>query len=270
MPSQFDDSYHNTFRKPSYDDEASKKWHQLKKEADEVFELRPAPVPKPEMEVEYIDWLQEDFKSDPWLTPRFRKFTANPKRTPWKNQRRMKRTYQYTFTVNWILGSAITWPIAAYIGRCWKTTAGGVAHVPVQRWVHDFPKPEPGRVARLRFRWYAFGSSALMGFLFARHYTDEGVRTGNQWYNRPDLKPKAAMVDTQESIMERTMKKDQYMVLKKEGEGKRSPIYRFFFARDADFTVKENPYANAHREDVWNHKEAMYSDYGNDFRDHHN
>jgi hypothetical protein len=38
-----------------------------------------------------------------------------------------------------------------------------------------------------------------------------------------------------------TMMKAQYVPLH-ETQGKRSPVYRFFFARDADFTIKENPY----------------------------
>ena len=55
------------------------------READEVLIEKLPPVPTPEMEVEYIDWLREDFKSDPWVTLRFRKFMAGPKRIPWKN-----------------------------------------------------------------------------------------------------------------------------------------------------------------------------------------
>ena len=65
--------------------------YHLQKEADEVLELKVPDVPTPEQEVEYIDWLQEDFKSDPWITYRFRKYTANPKRIPWKNTRQLKR-----------------------------------------------------------------------------------------------------------------------------------------------------------------------------------
>jgi hypothetical protein len=64
---------------------------ELNREADEILEPRQPPVPTQEQENKYIDWLQEDFKSDPWVTYRFRKFTANPKRIPWKNARRIKR-----------------------------------------------------------------------------------------------------------------------------------------------------------------------------------
>jgi len=67
--------------------------YRLTKEADEVLEMKQPMVPTPEMEREYIDFLQDDFKSDPWVTYRFRKYTANPKRIPWKNSRQLKRQY---------------------------------------------------------------------------------------------------------------------------------------------------------------------------------
>jgi len=85
MPSQYDTTYNHRFRKPVFDDEKDKKMWQMGREADEVLIEKLPPVPTPEMEVEYIDWLREDFKSDPWVTLRFRKFMAGPKRIPWKN-----------------------------------------------------------------------------------------------------------------------------------------------------------------------------------------
>jgi hypothetical protein len=48
MPSQFDTTYHDTFRKNSFDDEASKRLYQITKEADEVLEVRPPPLPTQE------------------------------------------------------------------------------------------------------------------------------------------------------------------------------------------------------------------------------
>lgn len=73
------------YRKPVFDDAHSKKLWELTKTANEIFEVRKPPVPTQEMEREYVDWLQEDLKKDPWITTRFRKLTANPKRVPWKN-----------------------------------------------------------------------------------------------------------------------------------------------------------------------------------------
>jgi len=131
------------------------------------------------MEVEYIDWLQDDFKSDPWVTHRFRKCTANPKRIPWKNTRQIKRQYQFTFMVNWFVGSVLSWPIAAMIGRSYKVSKGGVPVVRLNRWVHDFPQPEPGRIARLTFRYYSVLSAAFLGYCFARYVTDSTQKHAN-------------------------------------------------------------------------------------------
>ena len=57
MPSQFDTSYHEQFRRNTYDDELSKRMYQLEKEADEVLELQPPPLPTQEQEIEYLDFL---------------------------------------------------------------------------------------------------------------------------------------------------------------------------------------------------------------------
>lgn len=45
MPSQFDSTYHHVFRKPTFDGVMDKTLYQATKEADEVLEMRPAPVP---------------------------------------------------------------------------------------------------------------------------------------------------------------------------------------------------------------------------------
>ena len=65
MPSQFDNVYHKRFGKPSYDDESDMKHYQLKREANEILELKPPPIPTYEQEAEYIDWLKNDIKQDP-------------------------------------------------------------------------------------------------------------------------------------------------------------------------------------------------------------
>jgi len=76
------------------------------------------------------------------------------------------------------------------------------------------------------------------------------MRCSNEWYNRPDLKPFAAMVDQPSDLTTRTMLEAQYN--SKQGTpAKQSALYRYFLARNADFTIKENPYENAHRDDVW-------------------
>ena len=170
--------------------------------------------------------------------------------------------------LNWAFGSLLAWPVAAAIGRRFKVTRGGVPVVPLNRWVHDFPHPEPGRVSRLTFRFYSFTACALLGYVFATKVTDYTVRCSNEWYNRPDLKPFAAMVDKPTDAMHKSMIESQY-VTARESEGKRSPLYRYFMARDADFSLKENPYRNTHAEDVWDARKGHYATYSNRFVEHH-
>ena len=56
MPSQFDNSYHNEFSKPTYDSDKDKIWYQTMREADYVFELAPPRQPTREEELQYMDW----------------------------------------------------------------------------------------------------------------------------------------------------------------------------------------------------------------------
>ena len=154
------------------------------------------------------------------------------------------------------------------VGRYFKTTKGGVPVVPLNRWVHDFPQVDPGRFARITFRWYSFGSAIVMGYMFARATTSSEGRSSNQWYNRPDLKPFPAMVAQPPEVTRDSMLETQYVTQRK-SDVKRSALYRFFMARDADFSLKDNPYRKAHPEDVWDSRKAQYSTYTNRFGDHH-
>jgi hypothetical protein len=97
MPSFYDNTYHNVYRKPVYDTEEDKIAVQNKRVKDEVFELRAPPVPTRQQEDEYMDFLANDLRSDPWITYRFRKYMAGPKRIPWKNSRTIKKEYSYSY-----------------------------------------------------------------------------------------------------------------------------------------------------------------------------
>ena len=211
-------------------------------------------------------------KSDPWVTYRFRKYTASPKRIPWKNQREIKWQHYHTFAIHWALGATLFWPVATVIGRKYKIRKGGVPVVRLNRFVHDFPNVEPGRTSRIFFRWYSVGSSVAFGYLFAKFTTDQNEScVSNEWYNRPDLKPFPAMVQQEENDhMRRTMEQAQYMKqYNAKTSWKETPLYRFFMARDADFTIKDNPYQKLHPEDVWDRRVGHYSTYSNSFGKHH-
>ena len=103
-----------------------------------------------------------------------------------------------------MLGSALSIPFAVAIGRRMKHKQGGVPIVPQQRFVHDFPNLEPGRAARLNFRWYYYGTMIVTGYVFAQFMTRSDTQN-NWWYNRPDLKPHPHMV-AQEDIESRRSK----------------------------------------------------------------
>lgn len=85
MPSTYDNTYHYQFSKPTYDREFDEKVALEQRIADEIFELQVPRLPTKEEEREYMDFLAEDFRSDPWASLRFHKYMAGPKRIPWKN-----------------------------------------------------------------------------------------------------------------------------------------------------------------------------------------
>ena len=57
----------------------------MMREADEVLEIAPARYPTREEQLDYMNFLEQDIRSDPWITLRFKKYMAGPKRIPWKN-----------------------------------------------------------------------------------------------------------------------------------------------------------------------------------------
>jgi hypothetical protein len=140
MPSQFDNTYHHWFSQPTYDTEEDQRFYETKREFETVFEEALPPVPTRDMELEYLDFLQDSFKSDPWVTYRFHKYMAGPKRIPWKNYREQKIHYRHRFWSLVGLSGLAFYPFACVIGRAMKTTQGGVPVYPTPRFVHDFPK----------------------------------------------------------------------------------------------------------------------------------
>jgi len=167
MPSFYDNTYHDIYRQPTYDTDENKAAIERKRVNDEIYERVVPRVPTQEMENEYIDFLAADFRSDPWLTIRFRKYMAGPKRIPWKNARETKSDYKKQFGINWIMGFCFFWPVACMIGRRSLRYQGGAPIVPYQRFIHDFPNLEPAFNSQRTFKCWAYGSSLVAGYIFA-------------------------------------------------------------------------------------------------------
>ena len=87
MPSHIDSTDKQSCSTPVYEHKQDKNRYEKIREVDEVLEMSPARLANQSEEDDYVDWFAADFRSDPWLTYRFRKYTANPKRIPWKNNR---------------------------------------------------------------------------------------------------------------------------------------------------------------------------------------
>lgn len=141
--------------------------------------------------------LQDDIRSDPWVSIRFKKYMAGPKRVPFKNHMQLKKQWRSEFWLWFFIGAAACWPLAIVIGRRSMTSVGGVALAPRQRWVHDWPNVHPNRTTFRVFRRYALGVMIIGGTIAGRSMADMS-KMENSWYTRPDLKPKAAMVDDDE------------------------------------------------------------------------
>lgn len=100
---------------------------------------------------------------------------------------------------------------------------------------------------------------------------DPSMKAANGWYNRPDFKPKAAMIKNVEDddASLRSMKSASYQKHRNIGNENKGVLYRYFFTQDADFELKENPYRNAHPDDVYNPKTQYLTTYATShYRDH--
>ena len=145
MPSTLNNTYHEVFSQPEYDNELDRKRYELIREADEVLEIVPPREPTQAEENDYLEFLADDFRSDRWATMRFRKLTPGPKRIPWKNCKELDKQHRSALLYHFFIGAALSWPLGVAIGRRMRVYQGGVPIVPYQRFIHDFPKVEPGR-----------------------------------------------------------------------------------------------------------------------------
>ena len=109
----------------------------------------------------------------------------------------------------------------------------------------------------------------LCGLAFARYVTDWQATAANEWYNRPDFKPYPAMVKTpgqggsvagQGEDKSAAVIQDKYYWKgeHKNGDYKKSAVYRFFFPMDADFAVEENPFRQMSPLDVRMNRQGKY------------
>lgn len=79
--------------------------------------------------------------------------------------------------------------------------------------------------------------------------------------------PKDTMDVTERTMLEAHY--ESYRNMKHKQEKKKSAWYRLFFPVDADYNVKENPWAHNHPDNVYNPRNGFYGSVTNRFRDHY-
>ena len=135
----------------------------------------------------------------------------------------------------------------------------------------DHPNLHPSATTNRFFRKYAGLTMIAGGMFVAYHMTDE-TPLSNEWYTRPDLKPKAAMVK-EDSMYD----PDAYQQLLETNYGKhrnhdykKNTLYRWLRPGLADFEVKGNKFAGRSPHTNYNKKTGAFPTLQHNYSDHTN
>lgn len=192
---------------------------------------------------------------------------ASPKRYPFKNLAAIKREYRGEFLCYFIIGAVALWPVAILVGKRAMVYSGGVPVAPYQRWIHNWPNVYPNRTTFRFFRRYALGTMFVGSFLFAYRMSDMSIYN-NQWYTRPDLKQKPAMVDetyvydkeVYDQLLRNTYSKYRHDEIKK------STWYRMLWPAQADWNTKAS-YSDRNKVQNYNNN-GQFPTFHHDYSDH--
>ena len=155
------------------------------------------------------------------------------------------------------------------VGRRMKRTQFGVPLPAVNtRMIDSFISVEPSRVARETFGWWSVLTCVTGGYFFARATVDPNEINSNQWYSNPEFKPYPAMVKQEDDLTRKSMQGAVFDKRRGAGDERKGTLMRYFFPHEADFTLKFNPYRDAHPDDVYDKSNQFYPSSTNDFRDH--
>ena len=82
-------SYHWEYSSPRFDTVEDKIRYQRIKEAEYILEPAVPDLPDRQTELDYMEWLGNDLRDDPWISFRKQKYAASPKRVPFANRTRL-------------------------------------------------------------------------------------------------------------------------------------------------------------------------------------
>lgn len=194
---------------------------------------------------------------------------AGPKRVPFKNKQILKGQYRTEYWANFLIGATIAYPFAIFMGNRAQRYQGGVPVVPIQRFVDDWPNVQASRTTWKFFKRYAFGTSFVIGTIYAQYKTDDSILNDN-WYTRPDFKQKAAMVkesfDYDDNVYQQLLEKNYWSHQRK--EWRKGSFWRFINPNYADFTPKTNRFVGGTNFTNYNYKTGAFPSPHNTYVDH--
>ena len=142
--------------------------------------------------------------------------------------------------------------------------------MPYQRICEEYPVVRPNHHAKKFFRRYSIGLT-ITGGLFAAYFMPDDNKLRNEWYTRPDFKPKAAMVKDESMIYDKqvmtAMKSTNYNENAAD-ERKKGSLYRFFRPLNADYNTVDNNYIGRNGQPNFNPEGGKFPTLTTDYTDH--
>lgn len=269
MPRIVDTSYHNYLSNPNYYSREQKEEYLEKRIDDVILENKVPPIPTRQMELDYLEKLEKDFRSDSWISNRFRKLQAGPLRAPYKRTRELQTEYRMAYWTHFLLGAALVYPLAILFGRGLRKTTGGIPKYYMARNYHNFPDISPDYNSRWKFRQGFYGTLILSGLFFGSWLTPNPFK--DEYFSRPDAKTDTPMVEDTEEIKRAkeqfySAQYGRYYVKKRREMFKNSAFYRLFRPNQASYKIKYED--RREKDDPYNSWNSAKGTYPSDSRMH--
>lgn len=236
MPRVIDTSVNEILSRPEYYNEAQREEYIEKQILDEVLEPAIPPLPTRQMELDYLEQLEKEFRQDRWLHRRWRKLQAGPLRRPYKVSKELVDNERHIYLLNFFIGAVLISPLAIFLGRRNRLTSGGIPKVYFPRNYNRFPNVNPDNHGHKYFYSAFFATLTVGGLSTGWLFTKDRMK--DDYYSRPDLKPSTPMVEDTDDI-----KKAKAELLKAEYGYEAQPMfkktafYRLFRPNSADYSL---------------------------------
>lgn len=157
-------------------------------------------LPTREQELEYMKFLEESIRTDPWISLRYKKYMASPWRLYYKKKIEQRNEYYKTFLINFLISTTLSWPIIIYLSKKRMVTSAGIPITKVLP--SDIFNPQfkmiftnaRNKYTRRAFFYGIFKYSFLAGVIGGYLFTDREF-FNNELNARPDLGQFRSMIE---------------------------------------------------------------------------